>query len=150
MKLEWDRFYAEMREVCLPIAGNLYVLLLPSRCCQTWLRKSLSCLLLEVSQYPGEEASLKLDLILHFSSLCYCQHQLCRMEFCFDLTQSLFKIILLNSWIGQENISGHFNRVWSNHQLRIFPISNTLQFFKKSFTNMLTGFSCFLLHQKKF
>lgn len=30
---------------------------------------------------PGE-ALLKLDLILHFSSLCSCQHQLCRVEFC--------------------------------------------------------------------
>lgn len=115
----------EMREACLPVACNQDVLLLPSGGCQTWLRKPLSCLLLEVSQYPGE-ALLKLDLILHFSSLCYFQHQLCRVEFCFDLTQSIFKIILINLGIGQENIAGHFNRVWSNDQLRICPISNML------------------------
>lgn len=150
MKLEWDRLYTEMREGCLPVACSLYVILLPSGCCQTWLRKSLSCLLLEVSQYPGE-ALLKLDLILHFSSLCYCQNQLCRVEFCFDLTQPLFKIILLNSGIGQENIAGHFNRVWSNDQLRICPISNTQPFFKKNplQTCSLVSLSCFLLHQKQ-
>lgn len=128
MKLEWGRFYTQMRVACLSVACNQDTLLLPSGCCQTWLRKSLSCLLLEVGQYSGE-ALLKLDLILHFSSLYFCQHQLCRMKFCFDLTQSLFKIILINSGIGQENIAGHFNRVWSSDQLRIHPISNMIQFF---------------------
>lgn len=148
MKLEWDRFYTQMRVACLSVACNQDMLLLPSECCQTWLRRSLSCLLLEVSQDPGE-ALLKLDLILHFSRLCFCQNQLCRMEFCFDLTQSLFKIILINWGIGQENIAGHFNWVWSNDQLRIHPFSNILQFFKKSSTNLLTGLSCFLPHQKQ-
>lgn len=56
-------------------------------CCWRW------------AEYPGE-ALLKLDLILHFSSLRYWQHQLGEVEFCFDLILLSYYINSGKGWKG--------------------------------------------------
>lgn len=46
------------------------------------------------------EASLKPDLVLHFSSLPFCQHQLGDVEFCFDLILFCGYTKFAKSWKG--------------------------------------------------